>query len=88
MSSLLVLSRFLTHLIIDMGLAPGDAARSGSVQAVRRNLCAIRALRPQTVDIADLPLRQDVLAKTGSMNRSKTFRFGQQPVDFKRPDVE
>ena len=38
------------------------------------------ALRAQTVDIADLPLRQDVLAKIGSMNRLKTFRFEQQPV--------
>jgi len=73
MSSPLVLSRFLIHLIIDIGLAPGHAKRT---------------LRAQPVDIADLPFRQDVLAKIGSMNRSKTFWFGQQPVDFKRPDVE
>jgi hypothetical protein len=29
-----------------------------------------------------LPLCQDILAKIGSMNRSKTFGFGQQPVWF------
>jgi hypothetical protein len=39
------------------------------------------ALRAQTIDIAALPLRQDALAKIGSMNRSKTFRFGQHPVN-------
>ena len=61
------LKRFLIRLIIDMGLVPGDAARSGSVQAVRRNLCAILALRARTVDISDLPLRQDVLAKNALM---------------------
>jgi hypothetical protein len=38
------------------------------------------ALRAQTVDIAYLPLRQDVLARIGSMNRSKRFRSGQHPV--------
>jgi hypothetical protein len=41
------------------------------------------ALRAQTVDMADLPLRQDVLKKNGSMNRSKKFRFGQQPVKYR-----
>jgi len=38
------------------------------------------ALRAQTVGIAVLPLRQDVLAKNASINRSKEFWFGQQPV--------
>jgi hypothetical protein len=43
-------------------------------------LCAILALRAQTVDIAGLALRQDVFAKSASMNPSKGFLFGQQPV--------
>jgi hypothetical protein len=47
-------------------------------------LCAILALRAQTVDIAGLTLRQDVFAKSASMNPSKGFLFGQQPVE-KRP---
>jgi len=46
------------------------------------------ALPAQTVDIADLPLRQDVLAKIGSMNRSKTFWFGQQPVQIFPASIE
>ena len=50
----------LKRFLINLRLAPGNAARSDSVQAVRRNLCAILALRAQTVGIADLPLRQDL----------------------------
>jgi hypothetical protein len=42
-------------------------------------LCAILALRAQAVDIAGLALRQDVFAKSASMNASKGFLFGQQP---------
>jgi hypothetical protein len=38
------------------------------------------ALRAQTVQIADLPLRQDLLAKKRFNDRSKEFLFGQQPV--------
>ena len=38
------------------------------------------ALPAQTVDIAGLPLRQDLWTKNVSMNRSKAFLFGQQPV--------
>ena len=34
----------------------------------------------QTVDIADLPLRQDLLAKKRFNDRSKEFLFGQRPV--------
>jgi hypothetical protein len=34
----------------------------------------------QTVQIADLPLRQDLLAKKRFNDRSKEFLFGQQPV--------
>jgi len=35
----------------------------------------------QRVDINDLPLRQDVLAKKRLNARSKEFWFGQQPVN-------
>jgi len=45
-------------------------------------LCAILALRAQTVQIADLPLRQDLLAKKRFNDRSKEFLFGQQPVNI------
>ncbi|RLC09910.1 MAG: hypothetical protein DRH43_07435 [Deltaproteobacteria bacterium] len=38
------------------------------------------ALRAQTVDIANLPLRQDLLAKKRFNARSKEFLFGQRPV--------
>jgi len=38
------------------------------------------ALRAQTVDIANLPLRQDLLAKKRFNDRSKEFLFGQRPV--------
>jgi hypothetical protein len=41
------------------------------------------ALRAQTVDIADLSLRQDLLAKKRFNDRSKEFWFGQQPVDIR-----
>jgi hypothetical protein len=71
----LALKRFLTHL----ELTPSAVARSGAVQAVRRNLCAIPTLRAQPVDTTNLPLCQDVLT-TGFKNRSKEFWFGQQPV--------
>jgi hypothetical protein len=37
------------------------------------------ALRAQTVQITDLPLRQDLLAKKRFNDRSKEFLFGQQP---------
>jgi len=40
----------------------------------------LSAAADQTVAIAELTLRQDVLTKIGSMNRSKAFRFGQQPL--------
>jgi hypothetical protein len=40
------------------------------------------ALRAQTVQIADLPLRQDLLAKKRFNDRSKEFLFGQQPVEY------
>jgi len=43
-------------------------------------MARLSAAADQTVAIADLTLRQDVLTKMGSMNRSKTFRFGQQPL--------
>jgi len=39
--------------LTNLGLTPGDVARSGAVQAVRRNLCAILALRAQTNYITD-----------------------------------
>jgi len=39
------------------------------------------ALRAQTVDIADLPLCQDLLAKKRFNDRSEEFLFGQQPVN-------
>jgi len=38
------------------------------------------ALRAQTVDIANLPLRQDLLAKKRFNDRSKECLFGQRPV--------
>jgi hypothetical protein len=38
------------------------------------------ALRAQTVGIAVLPLSQDLWTKNVSMNRSKGFSLGQQPV--------
>ncbi len=41
-------------------------------------------LRAQTVGVADLSPRQDVLTKTGSRNRSKTFGFEPQPVERKQ----
>jgi len=37
------------------------------------------ALQAQRVDIADLPLRQDLLAKKRFNDRSKEFLFGQRP---------
>jgi len=37
------------------------------------------ALRAQTVDIANLPLRQDLLAKKRFNDLSKEFLFGQWP---------
>ncbi len=40
------------------------------------------ALRAQTVQIANLPLRQDLLAKKRLNDRSKEFLFGQQPVEY------
>ena len=39
------------------------------------------ALRAQTVDIANLPFRQDLLAKKRFNDRSKEFLFGQRPVE-------
>jgi hypothetical protein len=45
-------------------------------------LCAKLALRAQTVQIANLPLRQDLLAKKRLNDRSKEFLFGQQPVEY------
>jgi len=38
------------------------------------------ALWAQTVEIAYLPLRQDLLAKNRFKDRSKEFLFGQQPL--------
>jgi len=39
------------------------------------------ALRAQTVDIANLPLRQDLLARKRFNDRSKEFLFGPRPVN-------
>jgi len=38
------------------------------------------ALRAQTVDIANLPLRQDLSAKKRFNDRLREFSFGQRPV--------
>ena len=40
------------------------------------------ALRAQAADIANLPLRQGLLAKKRFNDRSKEFLFGQQPVNW------
>jgi hypothetical protein len=42
------------------------------------------ALRAQTVGITYLPLRQDLLTKNVSMNRSNEFWFWQQPLKIYR----
>ena len=44
--------------------------------------------RAQTVDIADLPLRQDLSAKKRFNDRSKEFLFGQQPVNYESLNFE
>jgi hypothetical protein len=41
------------------------------------------AFRAQTVDIAYLPLHQDLLAKKVLMTAQRDFRFGQQPANTK-----
>jgi len=46
------------------------------------------AFRAQTVDIADLPLRQDLSAKKRFNDRSKEFLFGQQPVNYEPLNFE
>jgi len=38
------------------------------------------ALRAQTVDIADLPLRQDLLAKNVLMTAQRNFCLGNSPL--------
>jgi hypothetical protein len=38
------------------------------------------AFRAQTVDTASLPLRQEFVGKKRFNDRSKGFRFGQQPI--------
>jgi hypothetical protein len=41
------------------------------------------ALRDQTVDIADIPLRQDVLAKNALMPAQRDFGLGNSPLSGK-----
>jgi len=40
------------------------------------------ALRAQTVDIADLPLRQDLLAKNVLMTAQRNFCLGSSPLSL------
>ncbi len=68
------------RFLINLRLAPGDVARSGAVQAARCNLCAILALRAQTVDIAGLPPRQDLLAKNVLMPAQRNYCLGNSPL--------
>jgi hypothetical protein len=46
------------------------------------------AFGAQTVDIAYLPLRQDLFAKKHFNGRSKGFPFGQQPVEDCKSQVD
>ncbi len=69
----------LKRFLINLRRVPGNAARSASVQAVRRNLCAILALWAQTVQIADLPLHQDLLAKNILMTAQSDSCLGNSP---------
>ncbi|RLC10474.1 MAG: hypothetical protein DRH43_06245 [Deltaproteobacteria bacterium] len=45
------------------------------------------ALRAQAADIANLPLRQGLLAKKRFNDRSKEFLFAQQPVRHLTPET-
>jgi len=46
------------------------------------------ALRAQTVDIADLPLRQDLLAKNVLMTAQRNFCLGSSPLSLEPSPLE